>query len=96
MPWTVSRVVSADLDSSTVMTPSFPTASMASAMIFPMVASLLADMVATCSISFLPDTGMESFFISFTTVSTALSIPLLMSMGFAPDAIALKPSLKMA
>src|SRR2546421_153332 len=39
MPSTTSRVVSMDLASSTVMVPSFPTLSMASAMISPMVLS---------------------------------------------------------
>ena len=41
------------LASSTVITPSLPTFSMASAISSPMVVSLLAEMVATWAISFL-------------------------------------------
>src|SRR5713226_9280306 len=58
MPSTTSSTVSADFDSSTVMTPSLPTFSMASATRLPMVLSLLAAMEATCAISFL-------FFVDF-------------------------------
>ena len=57
MPSTNSSVVSEVLPSSTVMTPSLPTFSKASAMSLPMVGSLLALMLATCSIS--------SFLVSF-------------------------------
>ncbi len=51
-----------DLASSTVMVPSLPTLSMASAMISPMVVSQLAETVATClisslSLTFLADLG---------------------------------------
>ena len=38
------------LASSTVITPSLPTLSMASAMILPIVASLFAEIVPTCAI----------------------------------------------
>ena len=48
------------LASSTVMTPSLPTFSMASAIRSPMVLSLLAEMLATCEISFLPLVGLET------------------------------------
>src|SRR5213594_1941484 len=47
MPSTTSRVVSMDLASSTVMVPSLPTLSIASAMISPIVLSQLAETVAT-------------------------------------------------
>ena len=41
------------------MTPSLPTLSMASAMMLPISLSLLAEMVATCSISFAAVTRLE-------------------------------------
>ena len=44
------------LPSSTVMTPSLPTFSIAWAMISPMVSSLLAEIAATCATA-LPSTG---------------------------------------
>ena len=51
-------------------------------------------MVATCFILSLSEpTSLESFLSSETTVSTALSIPLLMSIGFAPAATFLRPVL---
>ena len=58
MPSTTSRLVSIDLDSSTVMTPSLPTFSIASAMIVPIVSSLLAEIVPTWAIV-LPLTGFD-------------------------------------
>ena len=48
-----------DLASSTVMVPSLPTLSIASAMISPMVVSQLAETVATCLISSLSLTFLE-------------------------------------
>ena len=51
MPSTTSSVVSMLLASSTVMVPSLPTLSIASAMISPMLVSQLAETVATCAIS---------------------------------------------
>src|SRR6266403_610264 len=50
MPSTTSSWVSRVFDSSTVMTPSLPTFFMASAMILPMVSSLLAELVPTWAI----------------------------------------------
>ncbi len=61
MPSTTSRVVSIDLASSTVMVPSLPTLSIASAMISPMVLSQLAETVATCAISSLSLTFLAIF-----------------------------------
>ena len=92
MPSTTSSEVVMDLASSTVITPSLPTFSIASAMRSPMVASLLAEMVPICEISFLLLQGLLSFFSSSTTTSTALSIPRLMSIGFAPAVMFLTPS----
>src|SRR5437870_9440825 len=53
MPSTTSRTVSADFDSSTVITPSLPTLSIASAIRLPIVLSLFAAIDATWAISFL-------------------------------------------
>ena len=96
MPSTTSSAVSADLDSSTVMTPSLPTFSMASAIRLPIVLSLLAAMEATCSISFLSLVDLDIFFSSLTTASTAVSIPRLSPMGLAPAVTFLSPSRMMA
>ncbi len=84
------------LASSTVMTPSLPTFSIASAIRLPIVSSELAEMVATCAISFLSLTSWEIFFSSSMIAALALSIPLLTSIGFAPAVIFLRPSLKIA
>ena len=82
--------------SSTVMTPSLPTLFMASAMMFPMVASLLADMVPTWAISSWSLVGLDIFFSSATATSVAFSIPLLMAMGLTPAATSFEPSLYIA
>ncbi len=83
MPSTVSIVVSRPLASSTVMTPSLPTLSMASAMILPIDTSLLAEMAPTWAI-ISPLTSRLIFLSSPMTDSTALSMPFLMSIGLAP------------
>ena len=83
------------LDSSTVITPSLPTFCIASAMTSPMVESLLAEIRPTCAIMS-PETGLESFLISSTATSTALSMPRLIAIGFAPAVTALTPSRKIA
>ena len=59
MPSTVSSLVSRPLPSSTVMTPSLPTFSIASAISLPISLSLFAEMVPTWAISFLPAVGTE-------------------------------------
>ena len=81
-----------DLASSTVMTPSLPTFSMASAIKSPMVESLFAEIVPICEISFLAWQGLLSFLSSCTTTSTARSIPRLISIGFPPAVMFLAPS----
>ena len=96
MPSTTSRTVSADFDSSTVMTPSLPTFSMASAIRLPMVLSLLEAIVATWAISFLSLVDFDIFLSSSTTASTALSMPRLSPMGLAPAVTFLRPSRMMA
>src|SRR3954453_23929263 len=92
MPSTTSSSVSRDLASSTVMTPSLPTFSMARAIISPISRSPLAEMVPTCATSALVPIFLERDLMSLTTVSTARSMPRLRSMGFMPAATDLTPS----
>ena len=93
----MSTVVSVPLASSTVMTPSFFTFFIASAMRRPMFSSLLAEMRATSSI-FLKSspTSWLCFLMPSTTMATARSIPRLMSMGLAPAATFLRPTFTIA
>src|SRR5216110_3328199 len=92
MPSTRSSSLSSDLPSSTVITPSLPTLSIASAMILPMSASELAEIEPTCAISLELEQGLEIFFSSSTTATTALSMPRLRSIGFMPEATNFMPS----
>src|SRR5213078_3166770 len=92
MPSTRSSSFSSDLPSSTVITPSLPTLSMASAMILPMLASALAEIEPTCAISLELEQGLEIFFSSSTTAMTALSMPRFRSIGFMPEATNFMPS----
>src|SRR3954467_7295823 len=96
MPSTTSSVVSRPLASSTVITPSLPTFSIASAILVPMSVSPLAEMMPTWAISLWSRVWRESFFSSATTTSTALSMPRLISIGLLPAATSLAPSRKMA
>src|SRR5712691_10934235 len=96
MPSTVSSVVSRPLASSTVMTPSLPTFSIASAIRLPISLSLFAEMAPTWAISFLPAEGTLSRLSSSTTTSTAFSMPRFSSIGLAPAVTFLRPSRKMA
>ena len=91
IPSTTSSDVSIVLASSTVMTPSLPTFSIACAMMVPIVWSLLAEMMPTCATMF-PLTGRLIALIAATTVSTALSMPRLSAIGFAPAATFFEPS----
>ena len=59
-------------------------------------ASLLAEMVPTWAISFLPVVGTLIFFSSSITAPTALSMPRLMAIGFAPAVTFLRASRKIA
>ena len=94
MPSTVFTSVSVPFASSTVITPSFPTTSIAFAIKEPMVSSLLAEIDATCLILSLSEpTSFDNFLSSSTTVLTALSIPLFKSIGLAPAATFFKPAL---
>src|SRR6059036_314874 len=96
MPSTTSSWVSRLLASSTVMTPSFPTFSIASAIKSPMVRSPLADTMPTWAISALLLVDLESFFSSSTTAVTALSTPRLRLIGSCRAATSLAPSVKRA
>src|SRR5256712_4398122 len=96
MPSTVSSVVSRPFASSTVMTPSLPTFSIASAIRLPISLSLLAEMAPTWAISFRPAVGTEIFFRSSTTDSTARSIPRVQDIGFEAAVTDLSPSRKIA
>src|SRR5947208_2225382 len=96
MPSTTSRTVSAVLDSSTVITPSLPTFSIASAIRLPIVLSLFEAIVATWAISFLSFVDFESFFSSSVTAPTAASTPRLSPIGLAPAVTLRSPSRKIA
>src|SRR6185312_14686203 len=77
--------------SSTVMTPSLPTLSMASAIISPMAGSP-AEMEAVEAICSLVSTSLASLDSSSLTRSTAASMPRLRDIGFAPAATLRRPS----
>ena len=96
MPSTTSSSVSRLLASSTVMTPSLPTFCIASAIIWPIDLSPLAEIGADLG-DFVDEVTFLAFFLSSaTTASTARSMPRLRSIGFMPAATALAPSLTMA
>src|SRR5438094_4678590 len=96
IPSTTSRVVSIALASSTVMTPSLPTFSIASAIRLPIVLSLFAAIVATWVISFLSLVALDMSFSSWTTMVTACAMPRCRAIGFAPAVTFLRPPRKMA
>ena len=91
MPSTTRRLVPIPLESSTVITPSVPTFSIASAIRSPTVLSA-AEIAATCAIASLVCTGTDFFLISSTKAVTACSIPFFNTIGFAPAATFLIPS----
>ena len=78
-------------DSSTVMTPSLPTLSMASAIISPISGSA-AEMPATWAIWSLASTSTAWALIDSTAASTAASMPFLSDIGLAPAATLRRPS----
>ena len=94
IPSTTSSVVPRVLDSSTVMTPSLPTFSIASAMSSPISLSF-AETEATCAMDALSSTVLAAAFRFSTAASTAPAIPLLRIIGLAPAVTFLKPSLMM-
>ena len=91
MPSTDSSVVSRPLASSTVITPSLPTFSIASAIRLPISASLLAEIVPTWAISFLPFVSTASRQL-VDHVSTAPSMPRFRSIGLTPAVTLFRPS----
>src|SRR5262245_39851095 len=92
MPSTTSSSVSRLFASSTVITPSLPTFSIALAIISPTSVSPLADTTPTCRTSLCSLIGFERLLRSSTTLATATSMPRLRSIGFMPAATALAPS----
>src|ERR1700709_1794224 len=92
LPSAISTSVSSDLFSSTVMTPSLPTFCIAWAIILPIAASPLDEMVPICAISDDEATALARFSRSLTTAVTAISMPRLRSIGFIPAATDLAPS----
>src|SRR6266566_400576 len=94
IPSTTSSSVAMAWLSSTVITPSLPTLSIASAMSVPICGSWL-EMAATCATSSWPLMGTASFLISSSTASTAFSMPILSCIGLAPAVTFRKPSLIM-
>ena len=79
------------LDSSTVMTPSLPTFSIASAMSSPTSESA-EEIDATCAIFAFVSTFCALLLISSTSVLTAMSMPFLTIIGFAPATTLRMPS----
>ena len=91
MPSTTESCVPIPLDSSTVITPSLPTFSIASAIIWP-ISSSPAEIDATCAIASLPSTVIECALISSTSCLTAISMPRFSTIGLAPAATLRMPS----
>ena len=87
----MSESVTAVFDSSTVITPSAVTFSIASAMILP-ISSSAAETVATRAISFEDVTGFEFALTASTAASTPILMPFLTTIGFAPAATFFIPS----
>ena len=92
IPSTTFKFVPKDFDSSTVITPSWPTFSIASAISSPISLLFPAEIAATCAISALVLTGLDIALIFSTAASTALSIPRFIDIGFAPAVKFFKPS----
>ena len=93
IPSTNSSVVSEVFPSSTVMTPSLPTFSNASAISSPIFGSLFAEMLATFCIS----SFLVSFVVSLVSrcsmaLATALSMPRLTPIGLPPTEMCRRPS----
>ena len=82
-------------DSSTVMTPSLPTLSIASAICSP-ISSSAAEMEATWAMSSFDSTSLAWFLMASTARSTAASMPRFSDIGLAPAATLRRPSLTMA
>src|SRR6185312_11302589 len=92
MPSTTSSSLSSPEPSSTVITPSLPTFSIASAIVLPIDSSEFAEMVPTWAIALESLQGLESFLSSSTAATTPLSMPRLTSIGLRPEETAFRPS----
>ena len=93
MPSTTSKVVSSDLPSSTVSTPSLPTACIASEMMRPISVSPLLATVPTWAM-LLGSRASTLMDLSWATMSsTARSMPRFISIGETPATTAFRPSL---
>src|SRR5919202_1528335 len=92
MPSTTSSSVATLLASSTVITPSFPTFSMALAIISPISRSPLAETEPTWATSAEVLIFLVLFCSSSMTTATALSMPRFRSIGFIPAATDFTPS----
>ena len=92
IPSTTFNSVLDVFDSSIVITPSFETFSIASAISSP-ISLLFADILATLAISSFPFTSELIPFNASTALFTALSIPLFIDIGSAPAATFFTPSL---
>src|ERR1700733_4678488 len=92
MPSTSSSSLPSPWPSSTVITPSLPTFSMASAMVLPMDSSEFAEIVPTCAMAFGSLQGLARRLSSSVVTRTAWSMPRLMSIGLRPEATAFRPS----
>ena len=77
--------------SSTVMTPSLPTLSIASEIIAPISVSA-AEMLATWAICSFESTSLASALMLATAASTAASMPFFRVIGLAPAATLRRPS----
>ena len=92
IPSTTSSSVSTPLASSTVITPSLPTFCIALEIISPIDFSPFAEIVPTCATSSEALTFFADDFNISITCSTALSMPLLTSIGFIPAVTYFNPS----
>ena len=96
MPSTQSTSVSSVRPSSTVITPSLPTRSIAWAIISPISVSPFEATVPTWAISACPFTDVDIFLSLSTAQLTAASMPRLIATGLAPAVTFLRPSSKIA
>ena len=96
MPSTSSSVVSVVLPSSTVMTPSLPTFSIASASRSPITRSLLALIAPTWAISCLLETFFDILSRCSTAAATAFSMPRRTAIGLLPATMLRVPSRRIA
>ena len=96
MPCVTSNVVLNVDDSLTVIIPSLPTFSTASAIKEPIVSSLPADTVATCLIASEVSTGIAISSRLFAISRAACCIPFLIATALQPTFILFTPSLTIA